>query len=119
MTLADTSIWIDHFRADNASLRELIETESLGSHPFVIGEIACGSLKNRAAVLGYLAQLPRALPASNEEVMALLERRALWNKGIGWVDAHLLASALLSRCRLWTLDVPLLTIARSLDISYA
>lgn len=104
MTLADTSVWIDHFRRGNKDFSMLLEESSVLVHPFIVGELACGNLKNRARVLADIASLPHALSARDEEALALIERRHLWGKGIGWVDIHLLASALLSNCGFWTLD---------------
>ncbi len=73
-------------------------------HPFVMGELACGNLKNRSRILSDLEALPCAVSATHEEVLQMLELRKLWGLGIGWIDAHLLASALLSDCQFWTLD---------------
>ena len=74
------------------------------AHPFVVGELACGNLKNRTRILSDLEALPSAVSATHEEVMRLIEDRKLWGLGIGWIDTHLLASALLSNCQFWTLD---------------
>jgi hypothetical protein len=73
-------------------------------HPFVSGELACGNLKNRVAVLSDLHALPHAKLASDTEVLQLIEDRRLWGRGLGWIDMHLLASALLSDCGFWTID---------------
>lgn len=104
MFLVDTSVWVDHLRASNPALRQLLNDGLVLMHPFVIGELALGSLKNRKGVLANLKELPLAVSAEHEEVMRLMEQRALWSRGIGWIDLHLIASALLSGCRLWTLD---------------
>jgi predicted nucleic acid-binding protein len=104
MFLVDTSVWIGHFRSSNPALRELLNEGLVLMHPFVIGELACGGMRNRKAVLANLQELPLAISAGHDEVMQLIEQRSLWSKGIGWIDAHLIASALLSDCRLWTLD---------------
>ena len=106
MILADTSVWVEHFRAGNA-LGELLYESLVLTHPFVIGELACGNLRNRARILADLEALPLAVCASDEEARRLVEDRGLWGRGIGWIDVHLLASALLTGCRLWTLDRPL------------
>ena len=74
------------------------------THPFVIGEIACGNLRQRGVILEALRELPSATVAAHDEVLRLVEERRLWGSGIGWLDAHLVASALLTGCRLWTLD---------------
>lgn len=104
MILVDTSIWLDHFRRSNSELqRALLDGEVL-THPFVIGELACGNFKNRQEVLQDLAALPRVEVATDGEVLRFLEDRKLWGLGIGWIDCHVLASALLTKCHLWTLD---------------
>ena len=104
MILVDTSVWVDHFRTGSPVLGDLLGRALVLTHPFVIGELACGSLKNRARILVDLNALPLAVAPAHEEVLRLIEVRKLWGRGIGWIDAHLLASALLSHCRLWTLD---------------
>ncbi|MFZ0964182.1 MAG: PIN domain-containing protein [Terriglobia bacterium] len=104
MILVDTSVWINHFRKGDAKLGELLNQALVMVHPFVVGELGCGNLKYRARILSDLEVLPAAVFATHEEVMNLVEARKLWGLGIGWVDAHLLASALLSNCPLWTLD---------------
>jgi hypothetical protein len=114
MVLADTSVWIQHFRVGEPDLIERLSEGLVVIHPFVMGELACGSLKNRSAILSYLRGLPRAPLASNSEVFSMVESRRLWGRGLGWIDVHLLASALLSGCRLWTLDKRLSTAAREL-----
>jgi predicted nucleic acid-binding protein len=107
MVLVDTSVWIEHFRTREAVLAQLLNEDLVLAHPFVVGEIACGHLKHRASILGNMERLPTAVSATHSEVRRLLEERRLWGRGIGWVDAHLLASALLSNCCLWTLDAKL------------
>jgi len=104
MILVDTSIWIAHFRTGGSKLGDLLNQALVMVHPFVMGELACGNLKRRARILIDLEALPSAVSATHEEVMRLVEVRKLWGLGIGWIDAHLLASALLSNCQLWTLD---------------
>ena len=117
MVLVDTSVWVDHLRRDSARLRELLYADRVLTHPFVVGEIACGALQNRSRVLRYLGSLPEARLAGHDEVLRLIEDRSLYGQGIGWVDAHLLASALLSGCSLWTLDKRLILVASSLGIA--
>ena len=104
MVLVDTSVWIAHFRIGGSKLGDLLNQALVMVHPFVMGELACGNLKNRARILSDLEALPSAVSATHEEVMRLIEDRKLWRLGIGWIDAHLLASALLSNCQFWTLD---------------
>ncbi|MBN1274582.1 MAG: type II toxin-antitoxin system VapC family toxin [Candidatus Aminicenantes bacterium] len=116
MILIDTSVWVDHLRKTDQELSKLLDKGVVLCHPFVIGELACGNLKNRSEILDLLAALPKVEVASHEEAMHLVTHRKLWGKGIGWIDIHLLASALLSNCTLWTKDKALHTISRSLNI---
>jgi predicted nucleic acid-binding protein len=104
MILADTCVWVDHLRAGEPRLKELLCRELVLTHPFILGELACGNLKNRSALLKDLRALPAAVSAGDGEVLRLIEEKRLFGMGIGWVDAHLLASALLSDCPLWTFD---------------
>ncbi len=113
MILVDTSVWIDHFRRGNATLVAALEREGVLTHPFVIGELACGHLKKRREVLNLLAALPAAVVATDEETLHFIETHRLMGKGIGYIDAHLLASvALTEGARLWTLDKRLAPFAR-------
>lgn len=115
--LADTSVWVDHLRSGSALLAARLEREEVRCHPFVVGELACGNLENRREILGRLAALPRAEVAEHREVLAFLDAHRLAGRGIGWVDAHLLASAALSRLPLWTLDKQLAAVARDLALA--
>ena len=116
MILVDTSVWIDHFRNGNAELKELLISNEVMVHPFIIGELACGSIKNRNEILSLLNELPRTVIAEHHEVLRLLEERKLYGKGIGLIDAHLVASALLSKVRLLTMDKPLEKVVALLDM---
>ncbi len=116
MILVDTSVWVEHLRKGNATLEGLLHDEQVFCHPFVIGELACGNLKNRADLLALLMALPEARPAEEAEVLHLLESEGLFSRGIGWIDTHLLASALLTGCGLWTLDKKLQRVSTSLGI---
>jgi predicted nucleic acid-binding protein len=105
MILVDTSVWVDHLRAGDARLIELLEVGQVLVHPFVIGELACGNLHNRTETLTLLGDLPFGPVASDREVLYFIEQHALMGRGIGYVDAHLLASvALGDSVRLWTRD---------------
>ena len=104
MVLVDTSVWVEHFRRSHSQLSEWLSEGVVLIHPFVIGELACGNLRDRSGILDALRQLPEASVASNEEVSALLEQRRLYGQGLGWVDLHMITSALLTRCSLATLD---------------
>src|SRR5437868_2397096 len=107
MILADSSIWINHFRRNDPKLAALLEQEQIVIHPCVIGELALGNLKNRAQALRDLQLLPQIPPATDKEIMEWIERRRMFGKGIGWVDAHVLLSCILSSTKLWTADKPL------------
>jgi len=112
MILVDTSIWIDHFRAADPQLTALLTRNEVLAHPFVIGEIALGSLARRAEILRYLANLPAVVTARHDEVMLFIERHKLANSGLGYVDASLLSSAALSPgAMLWTRDKNLRAVA--------
>jgi predicted nucleic acid-binding protein len=117
MTLVDTSVWIGHFRAADPRLIGLLEEGEVLIHPHVLGELACGSLKDRSTVLDYLGRLPSAEIARDGEVLHLIENRSLYGRGLGWTDGHLLASARLSHCALWTKDRPLASAAEALGIA--
>jgi predicted nucleic acid-binding protein len=114
--LADTSVWIQHFRRGEPPLADHLSEGLVLMHPFVSGELACGNLKNRVTILSDLDALPSAQLASNTEVLQLIEDRRLWGRGLGWVDVHLLASALLSHCGFWTLDKKLGEAAREMGL---
>ena len=117
MILVDSSVWISHFRYGNTALPELLDAALVLVHPFVISELACGSLKNRRQILAYLTAVPFAVEASNDEALRLIDAHKLWGQGLGWIDVHLIASALLSKCRLYTLDQNLEKIAEHAGIS--
>ncbi|MBI2358026.1 MAG: PIN domain-containing protein [Deltaproteobacteria bacterium] len=116
MILVDTSVWIEHLRAGSDRLRTLLFDEQVLCHPFIIGELACGTLHNRGEILTLLRALPEAHLVEYEEVLSFLEARRLYGRGIGWVDAHLLASTLLTGCTLWTFDKPLRRAAAALNV---
>ena len=105
--LADSLVWIGHWRHFNPAFARSLDAGDVSIHPFVIGELAVGVISRRDQVLAELHKLPWARMAEHGEVLALVAYHRLWGAGVGWVDAHLLASALLSGVRLWTLDRPL------------
>jgi hypothetical protein len=105
--LADTSVWISHLHRSDERLATALEAGQVLIHPFVIGELACGSMRRREAMLDDLGRLPSATTASHKEALHLVERYRLSGRGIGWIDAHLLASALLSDADLYTHDTAL------------
>lgn len=118
MILVDTSVWVHHLRGGDERLRSLLIDGQVLCHLFIVGEIACGALRNRREILSLLAALPLAPMAEHEEALGLIESRNLDGRGIGWIDAHLIASALLSRSPVWTLDGKLRAVASSLGVSY-
>lgn len=117
MVLVDTSVWVEHLRKGSPRLRELLQGEEVLCHPMVIGELACGNIRNREEVLTLLQTLPRAEEAEHAEVLHLLEKEELYGRGLGWMDINLLASALISGCGFWTLDRRLRHTARSLSVA--
>jgi len=118
MTVVDTCVWIEHLRRPDLLLSDLLRTETALVHAFVIGELASGTLRNRRSTLANLRLLPVAPMARESEVHNLVESRRLWGLGLGWVDLHLLASALISRSNLLTDDRRLAAAARRLGIAY-
>lgn len=119
MILVDTSVWIDHFREGLPSLVVSLNQNSVLIHPFVLGELACGNLKSRQDTLRLLANLPHSPKASDAEVLQFIETHKLMGKGIGLIDAHLLASTALSAdAVLWTHDKRLAQIAKNLKLGH-
>jgi predicted nucleic acid-binding protein len=118
MVLADTSVWISHFREGGPGLRALLDEGKVLCHPYIMGELACGKLRNRREIPELLQALPQAVVASHEEAMEFLEGQKLMGQGLGYIDVHLLASARLSGSPLWTLDARLRGAAEKLGIAF-
>ena len=118
MILVDTSVWVSHFREGNAGLAALLTNGEVACHPFIIGELACGNLTNRTTILSLLKALPSTVVAEPEEILTFIENNHLMGRGLGYVDIHLLASALLTRVSLWTLDKRLEQIADLFQLQY-
>jgi predicted nucleic acid-binding protein len=116
MILVDTSVWIEHLRTGSDRLRDLLLDEQVLCHSFIVGELACGTLQKRSEILSMLKALPQAKLLEHDEVMSFLDARRLYGRGVGWVDAHLLASTLLTGCTLWTFDKPLRRAAAVLNV---
>jgi predicted nucleic acid-binding protein len=114
--LVDTSVWVDHLRRSNAALGRLLDAGLVVCHPFVIGELALGSLSRTSEVLALLRELPAASVVAHEDALALVERRRLSGRGVGWVDTHLVASAMVERRQIWTRDRRLAMVARELGV---
>ncbi len=104
MVLVDTSVWVEHFRRGKIGLDALLIEGQVVCHPFVVGELACGNLKNRFEILSLISALPAALVAEHDEIMQFIETHHLMGKGLGYIDVHLLASAILTGIPLWTLN---------------
>ena len=118
MVLVDTSVWVHHLRASDRHLSSLLEAGEVICHPFIIGELACGNLKNRGEILTLLHALPSSPTVDHDEVLFFIEKNKLAGKGIGLIDVHLLASARLSGIPLWTSDRNLRAVASSLRMLY-
>ncbi|WP_293773535.1 type II toxin-antitoxin system VapC family toxin [Sporichthya sp.] len=117
--LVDTAVWIDHLRRGDRHLVSLLDEGAVLGHPWVVGEVALGSIPGRSATLGLLAQLPQATAATPFEVMAMIETRRLFGTGLSLVDAHLLASTLITPgARLWTRDRRLRAAAEEIGRAY-
>jgi len=117
MILVDTSVWVEHFRNGNIGLDTLLQEGQVVCHPYIVGELACGNIKNRSRILSLLDTLPIAHTAEYEEVMHVIEKYRLMGKGLGYIDVHLLASALLTNIPLWTLDKRLSSVSTKLGIA--
>ena len=120
MILVDTSVWVDHFRRKDETLARLLDGGGVVMHRFVLGELAMGGLRNRSTVLALMQDLPAAKHATDDEVLHFIERQRLMGAGIGYLDAHLLASAALTpSTALWTRDRRLAAVARRLNLEAA
>jgi predicted nucleic acid-binding protein len=118
MILADTSVWVDHLRRGEPRLSDLLDTGQILVHPFIVGEIALGQMRRRAAIVENLLNLPRVQTAADDEVLRFMQAHSLPGTGIGYVDAHLLASVQLSAGSwLWTRDRRLRTAAKHLSLA--
>ncbi len=119
MILVDSSVWVNYLRSNDAKLAQALESGLVLCHPFVIGELACGTIRDRAAVMLLLKSLPSAPVARDSEILALIESRSLMGRGVGCIDAHLLASTALSQDGLlWTRDRRLGEVAAELGLAY-
>lgn len=114
MILVDTSVWVEHLRFGTIGLETLLIEGQVVCHPFIIGELACGNLKNREEILALLQNLPMASGAEDDEVVQFINGHQLMGKGLGYIDIHLLMSSMLNNIPLWTLDKRLHEAAKSL-----
>lgn len=118
MILADTSIWIEHFRKGLPRFGGALLQNRILAHQIVIGELATGNLANRKSTLSFLRRLPAVKSATADECLAFLESHQLFGQGIGWSDVQLLAAARLSKVMLWTIDKRLAKAARLLGVAF-
>ena len=119
MILVDASVWVDHLRRGEPDLIDALDSGLVLMHPFVLGELACGNLKRRTDVLSLMSTLPQAAMATDNEALEFIDRRRLMGRGIGYIDVHLLASALLmGTSKLWTRDQRLSAVADDLALSF-
>ncbi|MGB5746449.1 MAG: PIN domain-containing protein [Desulfobacterales bacterium] len=118
MVFVDTSIWVTHLRQGSRRLEKLLMDAEVICHPFIIGELACGNLKNRNEIISLLQSLPLAPTIEFDEFLFFIDRNHLMGKGIGFVDVHLLASAKLAEVPLWTADKRLKSAADQLDLTF-
>jgi predicted nucleic acid-binding protein len=118
MVLVDTSVWVSHLRQGNVALEKLLDVGEVVCHPFIVGELACGNLRNRREIITYLQSLPMAILAEDEEVLKFIENNRLMGKGLGYIDVHLIASAVLTNVPLWTLDKTLEKFTKKIGIHY-
>jgi len=118
MVLVDTSVWVSHFRDGNTELANLLNDGRVLCHPLIVGELACGNFKDRAVILSFLQLLPMCIEAEHDEVLSFIENNRLMGKGIGYVDVHLITSAVLTGIPIWTLDKKLAQVADSLYKKY-
>ncbi len=118
MILVDTAVWIDHFRKSNPHLKTLLTQGLVTTHPLIIGELACGNFKQRRTIFLLLKALPLADLVDHNEILYFIEEQYLMGLGIGIVDVHLLASAIISKIPLWTLDKRLIMAAKQMGTHY-
>ena len=118
MVLVDTSVWVNHLRHGNRNLEKLLMDAEVMCHPFIIGELACGNLKNRNEIISLLQSLPKASTIDFDEFLFFIDTNQLMGKGVGFVDVHLLASAKLTGVKLWTADKRLRSAAHELKLEF-
>ena len=118
MVLVDTSVWVSHLRETHDGLVDLLNNAEVVCHPFIIGELACGNLKSRTSIITLLEALPMALVVDHEELRSFIENRKVMGKGLGYVDVHLLAAALLTGVSIWTFDKKLDKVAEELHCNF-
>jgi len=118
MVLVDTSVWVSHLRKGNTTLERLLNDGDVVCHPFIVGELACGNLKNRTEILSFLQALSMSIQAEYDEVMKFIENNQLMGKGLGYIDVHLLAAASLTGVPIWTLDKKLDDVSQRMRLNF-
>ena len=118
MVIVDTSVWVSHLREGNTKLERLLNDGDVICHSFIVGELACGTLDNRSEILSLLQALPMATQAEHEEVMQFIESNKLMGRGLGYIDVHLIASAVLTGVPIWTLDKKLDEVSSKLCLGF-
>ncbi|MFZ1956545.1 MAG: type II toxin-antitoxin system VapC family toxin [Desulfobacterales bacterium] len=118
MVIVDTSIWVTHLRQGSRQLEKLLYDAEVMCHPFIVGELACGNLKNRTEIISLVQSLPMAPTIEFDEFLFFIDRNHLMGKGVGFVDVHLLASAQLTGMPLWTADKRLKSAADQLELTF-
>jgi len=116
MILVDTSVWIDHLRAGNQRLNDLLIAGEVVCHPMIIGELACGNLHRRKEIIALLHALPLIDRVSDDEVLFFIEKHRLYGKGLGLIDMYLVSACSIGSTQLWTLDQRLIKIADNLRV---
>jgi len=116
MILVDTSVWVDHFRKGIPQFEKLLNDGDVACHPMIIGELACGHIKNRNEILTLLQSLSLVQQVDHDEILQFIENKKLMGKGLGYIDIHLLVSAILADALFWTLDKRLREISKELKI---
>jgi predicted nucleic acid-binding protein len=119
MVLVGTSVWVRHLREGDSHLEHLPGDGQVMCHPYIVGELACGNMKNRREVLSLLQLLPMAAQARHEEILHFIELNHLMGKGLGYIDVHLASSAILTGVPMWSYDEKLSDAGAGLGIRYA
>lgn len=118
MVLVDTSVWIFHLKNGNSRLVELLNDDYVACHPFIVGELACGNLRNRTEILLLLQTLPMTIQLEHQEILQFIENNSLMGKGLGYIDVHLIASALSSEVLIWTFDKKLNEVSQKFSLGF-
>jgi predicted nucleic acid-binding protein len=118
MVLVDTSVWVSHLRDGNVGLEKLLNDGAVVCHPFIVGELACGNIKNRHEILANLQSIPLTILAEDAEVLKFIENNQLMGKGLGYIDVHLIVSAVLTDVPLWTFDKTLDKVSEKIGVRY-